>query len=136
MRKIFFLMLVVNCSGLAIKEKVIGNYYLVAADDGAGCILSYHEGDEYNYDGIIEATVFAVGWNNKFIIAKQHPRTFPHPPNKNITNYFILSINEKSDQKNGEALFGPLTLEQFNVKRKKLGVPDDLEFTKVFKDLE
>ena len=77
-----------------------------------------------------------VGWNDKFIIVKQHPRTFPNPPDKSITNYFILSINEKFDWRSKETLSGPFTLEQFNAKRKELGVPDDLEFTKVLEDLE
>ena len=67
MRKIFYVVILVqlvNCSGFAINENIIGNYYLVAADEGNGCILSYHDesADGDNYGGIIEATVFAVGW--------------------------------------------------------------------------
>ena len=35
--------MITGCSGLAIKEKIIDNYYFVAADDGESCGLSYHE---------------------------------------------------------------------------------------------
>jgi hypothetical protein len=45
-RAIFYfsiLLMITGCSGLAIKEKIIDNYYFVAADDGESCGLSYHE---------------------------------------------------------------------------------------------
>ena len=139
MRKIFYfaILIFVSCSGLAIKENITGNYYLIATDTGDDCALDYHEpNDENNYAGIIGATVFAVGYNDKYIIVKQHPRVFPNPPNKEITNYFILQITDGFDWRNKSSLYGPLTLVQFNEKRKELGVPEDLQFTKIFKDLE
>ena len=140
MEKAFYVVILtalVSCSRFAIEEKIIDNYYLIATDTGEDCKLDYREpADEDSYGTIIGATVFAVGHNDEYIIAKQHPRTFPKPPDKTITNYFILRVKKSMDWRSKDGQFGPLTLEQFNGKRNELGIPKDLGFTKVFKDLE
>jgi len=112
MGKNIFLFLVLtsfaSCD-FAIKEKVTDNYYLIATDIGEDCSLGYHlpsDGDIYGT--IIDATVFAVGFNDEYIIAKQHPRVFPNEPDKKITNYFILRITKDFDSKGRNTLFGPL----------------------------
>lgn len=126
-----------GCSGLAIEEKIIDNYYLIATDVGEDCSLSYHEPtDGSNYGTIIEATVFAVGYNDKYMIVKQHPRTFPNPPDKKITNYYILPLRKGMDWKNKNGLIGALTLEQFTEKRKELNIRESLTFTKEIEDLK
>ena len=131
------LMLFFGCQDLAIKEKIIENYYLVAADDSEGTILSYHDSsDGNNYSGIIEATVFAVGYNDNYMIVKQHPCVLPHSPDKKITNYYILPLKNGMDWKTKNGLVGPLTLEQFNEKRKELNISDELTFTKEIEDLK
>ena len=130
-------MLFFGCQDLAIKEKIIENYYLVAADDSEGTILSYHDSsDGNNYSGIIEATVFAVGYNDNYMIVKQHPCVLPHSPDKKITNYYILPLKNGMDWKTKNGLVGPLTLEQFNEKRKELNISDELTFTKEIEDLK
>jgi len=130
-----------GCNGLAIEEKIIGNYYFVAADDGEGCSLSYHKarrGDflgGFNYVGIIGATVFAVGYNDKYMIVKQHPRIFPNPPNREITNYYILSLKDSMEWQNKNGLIGPLTLELFNQKCKDFNILN-IYFTNEIKGLK
>jgi hypothetical protein len=134
---IIIVMVSTGCGGLAVKEKIVENYYFVAGDDPAGTFLSYHESsDGNNYSGIIEATVFAVGYNNNFMIVKQHPRKFPNPPDKSITNYYILPLKEGMDWRSKNGLIGPLTKSEFIKKRKELGVPNNLTFTKILKDLQ
>lgn len=129
--------LLIGCQGVAIKEKIEGNYYLIATDAEEDLSLTYHEAaDENNYGTIINATVFAIGHNNEYIIAKQHPRNFPNPPDKSITNFFILPIKKKFDWKTNNDLLGPLTLEQFNEKRKELNISNDLKFTIIKNNLE
>jgi len=126
-----------SCMGLAIKENIVGNYYLVATDVDEDLSLSYHEpADGDNYGTFISATVFAVGYNEKYIIVKQHPRTFPNPPNKGITNFFILPLSKGFNWRTNNGLIGPLTLEQFNAKRKELNIPDGLKFTIVKDNLK
>ena len=119
-----------SCSlGMDIERNIVGNYYLTAPDDDEQLGLTYrYPGDENGYGGIIEQTVFAVGFNKQFIIAKQHP------PNKEITNYFILPYNLNKEPKN-EDLIGPLTLKEFEQKKKELKI-ENLDFTIVYKNLE
>lgn len=131
------LCLLYGCIGVAIKENIFGNYYIVATDIDEDLSLTYHEPiDGDNYGIIIQATVFAVGYNEKYIIAKQHPRAFPNPPNKSITNFFILPLSKGFNWRTNNGLIGPLTLEQFNTKRKELNIPDSLKFTIVKDNLK
>lgn len=126
-----------GCHGLAIEEKIIENYYLIAGDEPAGTFLSYHESSEgNNFSGLIEATVFAVGYNDKYMLIKQHPRAFPNQPDKKITNYYILPLKKGMDWRTKNGLVGPLTLEQFTEKRKELNIPDEVKFTKEIEDLK
>lgn len=131
-----------SCYGTSIKEQFIENYFIIAGDDPSEAFLAYHVSrpvdseESMLYGSIIGATVFAVGHNDKFIIAKQHPRTFPGPPDKSITNYYILPFLEGMDWETKNGLIGPLTLEEFNRKRNELEIDDSLTFTYVLEDLE
>jgi len=123
--------------GFAKKEKIIGNYYLIAGDIEEDMCISFHEEKDGSiYGTIINATVFAVGFNNKYIIAKQHPRIFPQPCDKNVTNYFILPIKKEMDWKTKNGLIGPLSIQQFNQTKKELDIPDSVKFTMVIESLK
>ncbi len=138
-RAIYFysiLLLFRGCSGLTIKEKIIDNYYLIASDSQEACNLSFKENDQANFWTIIDATVFAAGYNEDYMIVKQHPRTFPNPPDKKITNYYILPLKNGMDWRSKNSLMGPLTLEQFNEKRRELNIPESVVFTKEIEDLK
>jgi len=109
----------------------LGNYYLVAPDLDEQTSLSYHDPkDSLVYPSIIEATVFAVGYNKNYIIAKQHPNG-----DKHITNYFILPVKSGFNWKDNNGLLGPLTLNQFNQKTLELNIKS-IQFTIDYKDLE
>jgi len=132
---VYFLILYLlgGCTGFDTKEKIINNYYLVAADTEEQLSLSYCDPNDKNgCIGIIEATVFSVGYNNSYIIAKQHPSN-----NRDITNYFLLPINKK-DKHWGDnfGLIGPLTLAQFNEKERELNISDSIKFTIVKDNLK
>lgn len=112
--------------GLDTKEKIVRNYYLVAADDESQLSLSYCDpNDKDGCEGITEPTIFAAGYNKDYIITKQHPHN-----NRNTTNYFILPLDPQRKSKWGDnfGLIGPLSLEQFNGKTKELNI-SDLKFT-------
>lgn len=130
-------LLFVGCQDLAVKEKIIDNYFLVAADASEWTSLSYHEDNEgTNYSSLIEATVFAVGYNDNYMIVKQHPCILPNPPDKTITNYYILPLKEGMDWRTKNGLIGPLTEQEFIEKRKELNIPDEVTFTKEIEDLK
>jgi len=126
-----------GCLGFDTKEKVVGNYYLVAPDDESQLSLDYCDpADQNGCGGVIGATVFAVGYNEKYIIVKQHPSAFPKAPNKKMTNFFIVPITGGFNYRTMNNLIGPLTLEQFSDKRKELNIPDSLKFTIVKDNLK
>lgn len=127
---VFSLLLLNGCQDLAVKDNIIGNYYLVAADKIEGTCLSYHESDDLNYSCLIEAAVFGVGFDERYMIVEQHPWKFESPLNRNITNYFILPLKKGMNWRSKNGLIGPLTLEEFKEIRKELNIPENLKFTK------
>jgi len=131
----FIFLIFTSCSGFAIEEKLLDNYYLIAGDISEDCSLSYKVSDD-DFGTVIGATVFAIGYDKQFIIAKQYPRTFPNPPNKKVINYYILPIKRVMNWKNKNGLVGPLSYDQFVLKRKELKLNDELKFTKEIEDLK
>jgi len=131
-----WLLLLSGCEDLVVKNQIVENYYLVASDDPTKTCLSYHELSEDNFGCIIDASVFAVGHNDNFMIIKQHPFTFSNPPNKSITNYYILPLLPGMNWRTKNGLVGPRSEAEFGMKRKELGLPDTLTFTKVLDNLE
>jgi hypothetical protein len=133
-----YLIFQLGCGGFVINDKVTGNYSLVATDEDQQLSLCYFDDSDNNGGcvSIVTETVFAVGCNANYIIVKQHPRRFPDPPNKAITHYYILPVNPKDKKLSDYGLIGPLSLAQFNAKRKELNIPDSLRFTIVKADLQ
>jgi len=127
--------LIQSCTSLVINDHLVGNYYLTAPDDGNQLALTYHAPDDGGtYGIIISGTVFAVGYNKRYLIAKQHPYEFAMPPDTTITKYYILSLKDSFDFRTMNGLIGPMTKNQFILKRHELGIPDSLTFTKEYKN--
>jgi hypothetical protein len=130
---VFLTLLFCSCGfgrGFVIKEKIVGNYYLVAADIEEDLSLSYHvDSDGDNWATVVDPTVFAVGYNEKYIFVKQHPRVFPNLPDKRLTNYFILPLKQGFNWKTKNGLIGPLSETEFERKRIELGIQDDIPFS-------
>jgi hypothetical protein len=123
-----------GCNEVDTKEKVIGNYYLIAADLPEDMSLTYHSAeDKSNYSTIVRATIFAVWHNNEYIIVKQHPRINLSPPDLKKTNYFILPIKEKMNYNNFNGLIGPIDQNSFEDTCKKLKIPPNIEFKSTLK---
>ncbi len=122
-----------GCMGEAHYEQLKAGYYLSATDTKEDMVLGYQDG-EYGI-GIIDATVFAVGQSDSFIILKQHPRDFPNETDKAITNYYIIPIKDRVSKAPEKNFYGPLDSENFEQKRNELGL-QNIPFTIVFKGLE
>lgn len=118
-------MTLVGCGGIgcAYEKRLSGKYGLVAVD-----VLEQMSLSEMlpggSAVGVINETVFAVGWDERFIIAKQHPSG-----NKSITHYYILQVADGT-------LTGPFDVSAFIAERAKLGAPAALSFTLVFDGLK
>ncbi len=117
-----FLIITFNSCSLGFEKniKVIGNYYLTAPDDDVQLSLTYCDPKDTlgGCFGIVTPTVFSVGYNKDYIIAKQHPNDL-----RTTTNYFIVPLNPKErvwGHYFGE--IGPLTLNEFNAKITELNI--------------
>jgi len=110
--------MIMSGCGFVHDEKIIGPYRLSAIDidqqmrvcyalAAGGCV------------GRIDETVFAVGADARFIVAKQHPSG-----DRAITNYFILVIGNDSELADPhKSVLGPLSESAFLEKSRLLHLP-------------
>jgi len=87
-------------------DVIVGHFNVSFVDDVTWRSICYDNGT------IVEPYVYAVGHNDKFIVAKQHPcERNEFKVNTSVTKYFIIEIS-KVDFKNG--VYGPLEKNQFD----------------------
>ena len=111
---------------------IIGKYEVLWIDLPQNQILAKKDKlHSSNYSTLIAAYIFAVGHNENYIIAKQHPTNGFHGDYKihaDTTNYYIIDIYKERDK-----VFGPLTLKQFDSLKTKFKI-SDLNFIKTYPD--
>jgi hypothetical protein len=87
------------------------------------------------FDNVVDATVFAAGTNDRYIVVKQHPIAEDQQHfDRTVTNYFIVDrmlAATLRDRKKG--VIGPLTKDQFEERASAIQLPS---FTKTFPTLE
>lgn len=91
------------------------------------CGLTYSS----NSSELIEPYIFAVGHNEHYLIAKQHPTTGfegGYQIHTDTTNYYIIDIYKEKDR-----IFGPLTLAQFDSIKTEFKI-GKLQFNKTYPD--
>ncbi|GHT80158.1 hypothetical protein AGMMS50262_24230 [Bacteroidia bacterium] len=117
--------------GFVFKEHLFGNYYLVATDIIEGCTLCYHtENDGDIYGNVIEQTVFAVGYNERYLIAKRYyHKDWEGTLDKSKIKYYILPLLEGMDWWTKNGMTETTDSLNFENMRKELGI-NDLKFTK------
>lgn len=137
--KIFKLILIVSitltsCMGPAVyREELIAGYELSANDDISE--MSIYVLDTPYVVGVVNSTVYSVGFDNDFIIAKQHP--FVNSViNKAITFYYIIPISYRISNSLSLNRIGPLTQNEFLKKREELEISEKLEFTITIDELK
>ena len=104
-----------------------GPYIVIWIDVPSSTTLSY-ELEGGTSVGRIDETVFSVGRNERYIVAKQHPGN-----DKSVTNYFF--IEKAKDQPYADphdVVAGRLSEMEFRAKAKELGLP---KFTKTLTSL-
>lgn len=125
--------------GFAYKRHLTGNYYLIAVDTKDDMDVCYHQQkDDVLYTGITEARVYAVGYDDNFILVKAYRALtdsmgIPLPQyDKNSTEYYIIPVNNAQEAWEAqENKFGAFSKKNFEVKRKELGVSDDITFKRL-----
>jgi hypothetical protein len=77
----------------------------------------------------VEARVFAVGRNEHYVVAKQHPGG-----DRSVTNFFVIdAICESPGSERRDVVRGPLTEAEFLSLSHELGLPP---FTKILASLQ
>ena len=78
--------------GLPLQNKhLTDQFYLGASDVKEQMSITYHYKDQ-TYFGIVDQTVFAVGYNDDFIIAKRHPSSWDLEIDRHITEYYLIDV--------------------------------------------
>lgn len=129
---IFLLLLLESCYfGAGLVEREITDDYFLFANNTLDEMSIWYQSEKYSTHIIVPETVFAIGENGDFIIAKSHPKTTENEINTSVTYYHIIEVNKKSTEQSPK-----LTLEQFESERKKLNIPNDLGFEIVYEELK
>ena len=77
----------------------------------------------------VREQVFAVGWDERYLVAQQHPNR-----DKKITHYFIVDSKKDSPHAAAEdSVLGPLSETEFKKKAEELSLP---QFTKILSALK
>ena len=120
--------LLVSGCGFVHDEHITGPYRLIAVDVDNQMSISYDLGDE-SAVGRINETVFAFGFDERFIVAKQHPNG-----DRSVTNFFYLDMTKDSNYADPtDSVTGPLTEKEFESEAKLLNLP---KFSRILTALE
>ncbi|WP_455623830.1 DUF3997 domain-containing protein [Parabacteroides sp.] len=131
------LLFILSGCGFVYEEQLTGNYYLVAVDVKDDMTVCYHDEPEL-WLGIGKEGVYEVGYDEHFILTKNYKVLLDsagmslHRYDKSITEYYIIPVDNTQNHFDAqENYFGAFTEEEFEAKRKELGVSDDITFKKL-----
>jgi hypothetical protein len=114
--------LVVGCPRIGeFYHEGLGNGYAVCAADviEQTSVVKMHKGSSSGTT-VVFPTVFAYGWNEDFILAKQHPlNEMDWKVDASITNWYIVEVASGS-------VHGPLSEGEFNKLKTELKVPAEI----------
>ncbi len=129
---ITFLLILQSCYfGAGLVEKKLTDDYFIFANNTLEDMSIWIHAEKYSNRLIVPETVFAVGQNGEFIIAKSHPKNSEVGIDKSVTYYHIIEVGKKSTEQSPN-----LTLEQFEYGRKRLNIPNDLDFDIIYEELK
>lgn len=137
---LFFILLpLMQSCGFVYKQHLTGNYYLIAVDTKDDMDVCYHrQTDDALYIGITGASVYAVGYDDDFILVKAYRALRDSMDislqryDKNTTEYYIIPVNNTQEAWEAqENKFRAFSKKDFEVKRKELGVSDDITFKRL-----
>lgn len=115
------------CSIPYIPPKITGKYLLYNDGELSGYSIATScgwTGSGWLYEVVVPNEVVEIGWNDEFVLAKQHPRDYPEPADTAITNWYIIDVTT-------DKVYGPLSYEQFLEKKLELSVSSEIELMDV-----
>lgn len=92
---LFLLLLIMQSCGFVYERHLTGNYYLIAVDTKEDMDVCYHQKNDSPYTGITGASVYAVGYDDNFILSRhivllRTAWAFPYPVMIRIQPNIIL----------------------------------------------
>jgi len=112
-----------GCIRLPLYMDDLGNGYVVVAKhemQDARISRTYPEQPSMSRQ-VVPPTVFAYGWNDDFILAKQHPQKKDRIVDTSVTYWYIIEVTSVD-------IHGPLNEDEFRKLRTKLKVPEEISF--------
>lgn len=106
--------------GLVYEEDLSNGYAVWAADIIQDAMIVRKGKGGSASTRVVQPTVFAYGWNDDFIIAKQHPRK-DMKVDTSTTHWYIVEVASGD-------VHGPLSEDEFNKLRTELKVPTEISF--------
>lgn len=127
-----------SCFGMfdSSSDKIIGSYKVLWIDLKENqFICEESEQSSTSCFALIPEYVFAVGHDENFIIAKQHPTSGFESGYKidcSVTNYFIINMKKQNGEE--DRVIGQLTKAQFDRIREDLAI-EEIEFDLTYQDI-
>jgi hypothetical protein len=110
--------------GLAYEHDLTGDYAVWAPDLVEQAAIVQKIPGTSSATVIVDSMVVAYGWNDDFIIAKQHPNLDGFDQvDTGLTHWFIVQVATGD-------VYGPLAEKEYLQYRKEFNIPDDLDFTR------
>lgn len=127
-------LLISGCFGFAHDEVFVGPYRLVAvdADEDMSICFSLADGSCVG-DGLPGPTVFAAGFDDKYLVAAVHPPGAEGGPDRSTTHYYYIVRSSTSGTLPRNGTVGPLNEAQFTGETTRLHLPN---FTRTFNHLK
>ena len=109
--------------GLAYEHDLTGSYAVWATDQVEQAAVVQKIPDTSSATILVGPMVVAYGWDDDFIIAKQHPNLDGFSQvDTSLTHWFIVRVATGD-------VYGPLAEEEYLQHRGELGISDELDFT-------
>ena len=115
--------------GMAYDYDLVGEYAVWAPDRLTDAAIVQKVPESSSGTVVVKSMVVAFGWDDAFIIAKQHPKLEESNElaqsaevDTSVTHWFIIDVA------NGD-VHGPLTEDEYWARRQALDVPEVLEFS-------
>jgi hypothetical protein len=120
----------VSCGSPVRYEHLVGPWRLVAPDVVEDTCILWEQGE--GGPCIIQPTVYAAGYDDKYIVAENHPGEV-----KSRTSYWYIIRDPQSEDDrygfNRAKVMGPFTEKQFGEQKARLHLPD---FSVAYDDLQ
>jgi hypothetical protein len=125
-----------SCFGMfdSSSDRIIDSYHVLWIDMQENRGISKEvEGSSGSFIGIVPNYVFEVGYNEHFIIAKQHPMSGHHEGFNiitSVTNYFVIDMDNPTTR-TGYLVYGPLSRWEFDSLSTKLKL-ENIQFDQAY----